>query len=404
MSGKKRVLLCVTGGIAVFKAAALTSKLSQSGFDVKVLMTKSAAEFVTPLTFQALSRNPVHMDTFNEKDPEKIAHIDIADWADLVIVAPATANVIGKIANGIADDMVTTTLLAVTAPVMIAPAMNVHMYAHPAVTKNMDTLRSFGYTFIEPGEGFLACGYEGKGRMEEPEVIVKEAEAFFSQQLHPQWKGRNVLVTAGPTQETIDPVRFFSNRSSGKMGYSIAEEAAKRGATVTLVSGPSSLLDPPGVTTVRVTTAEEMYDAVISRYHDQDLVIKSAAVADYRPSETFEQKVKKSNDDMTIPMERTKDILKELGERKEHQILVGFAAESEQVISYAEKKLQSKNLDMVCANSIVDPGSGFQSNTNAITLIRRDQEAQSLPLLQKKEVATKILDAADELFEERDKR
>ncbi|MBM7095822.1 bifunctional phosphopantothenoylcysteine decarboxylase/phosphopantothenate--cysteine ligase CoaBC [Bacillus sp. H-16] len=403
MNEKKKVLLCVTGGIAVFKAAALTSKLSQHGFDVKVLMTKSAAEFVTPLTFQALSRNPVYMDTFNEKDPSKIAHIDIADWADVVVIAPATANVIGKVANGIADDMVTTTLLAVTAPVMVAPAMNVHMYAHPAVTKNMDTLRSFGYTFIEPGEGFLACGYEGKGRMEEPEVIVKEIDAFFTQKAYPDWKGKNVLVTAGPTQETIDPVRFFSNRSSGKMGYAIAEEAARRGAVVTLVSGPSSLLSPAGVETVRVTTAAEMYDAVLSRYPDADLVVKSAAVADYRPKETFDQKVKKSNDAMSIEMERTKDILNELGERKEHQVLVGFAAESEQVVHYAEKKLEKKNLDMVCANSIVEPGSGFQSDTNKITLIRLKEEPETLPLLKKNEVAERILDAAGKLMKMRDR-
>ncbi|WP_096435462.1 bifunctional phosphopantothenoylcysteine decarboxylase/phosphopantothenate--cysteine ligase CoaBC [Alteribacter populi] len=401
MSAKKRILLCVTGGIAVFKAAALTSKLSQSGYEVKVVMTESAAEFVTPLTFQALSRNPVYINTFNEKDPSKIAHIDIADWADVVVIAPATANVLGKVANGIADDMVTTTLLATTAPIMIAPAMNVHMYAHPAVQKNMETLKTFGYTFIEPGEGFLACGYEGKGRMEEPEVIQKEVDAFFARKDYPEWHGRKVLITAGPTQETIDPVRFLSNRSSGKMGYAVAEEAAKRGAQVTLVSGPVSLPVPPGVTFVPVTSAEEMFQEVTARFADTELVVKSAAVADYRPQEVFDEKVKKSSEPMSIEMERTKDVLKELGKRKENQVLIGFAAESENVEAYAEKKLHSKNLDLVVANSIVDPGSGFQGDTNVVTFIKKGHSPEKLPMLSKSDVAKRLLSEAAILLEQR---
>ncbi|WP_268877397.1 bifunctional phosphopantothenoylcysteine decarboxylase/phosphopantothenate--cysteine ligase CoaBC [Alteribacter lacisalsi] len=400
-NSKKRILLCVTGGIAMFKAAALTSRLSQNGYDVRVMMTESAGEFVTPLTFQALSRNPVYTNTFDEQDPAKIAHIDVADWADLVIIAPATANVIGKLANGIADDMVTTTLLASTAHVMVAPAMNVHMYAHPAVSKNMETLKSFGYTFIEPGEGFLACGYEGKGRMEEPEVIMAEAEAFFSRRAHPDWNGVSVIVTAGPTRETIDPVRFFSNRSSGKMGYAIAGEAAKRGAEVTLISGPTVLPDPPGAEVIRVDSAEEMYHEVLSRYHRADLVVKSAAVADYRPAETFQHKVKKTDGTMNIEMERTTDILKTLGEQKEHQILVGFAAESENVAGYARGKLDKKNLDMVVANSIVEAGSGFQTDTNKVTLIGSNGMEKELPLLTKQEVAQAVLDEAARILKEK---
>ncbi|TMW73165.1 bifunctional phosphopantothenoylcysteine decarboxylase/phosphopantothenate--cysteine ligase CoaBC [Alteribacter natronophilus] len=404
MSSKKRVLLCVTGGIAMFKAAALTSRLSQNGFEVKVMMTDSAGEFVTPLTFQALSRNPVYTSTFDEKDPSKIAHIDVADWADLIIVAPATANVIGKLANGIADDMVTTTLLASTAHVMVAPAMNVHMYAHPAVQKNMETLKEFGYTFIEPGEGFLACGYEGKGRMEEPETIMAEAEAFFSRRSHPEWHGVRLLVTAGPTRETIDPVRYFSNRSSGKMGYAIAAEAAKRGAAVTLISGPSALDDPPGAEVIRVDSAEEMYAAVMARYSGADIVIKSAAVADYRPAETFSQKVKKTDGALTIEMERTKDILRTLGDEKENQVLVGFAAESENVIGYARGKLEKKNLDMIVANSITEEGSGFQSDTNKVTLIQKGEEEIELPLLSKADAAQEILNKAISIFGNRRKQ
>ncbi len=288
----KKILLCVTGGIAVYKAAALTSKLVQAGANVKVIMSSSARQFVTPLTFQALSRNDVFTDTFDEKNPEVIAHIDLADWADLVLVAPATANVIGKLAHGIGDDMVTTTLLAVTAPVWIAPAMNVHMYGHPAVQKNIKELYSFGYRFIEPSEGYLACGYVGKGRLEEPEKIVGHIEDFFHNQT-PVFKGKKLIITAGPTREKIDPVRFFSNRSSGKMGFALAEEAAKLGAEVTLVSGPVSLEAPHGVKLITIESAEDMYNEVLNVFDSADIVIKSAAVADYRPKVTSDMKMKK---------------------------------------------------------------------------------------------------------------
>ncbi len=313
----KKILLCVTGGIAVYKAVALTSKLIQQGAEVKVIMSQSACKFVTPLSFQALSRNEVFTDTFEEKNPAVISHIDLADWADVVLVAPATANVIGKLANGIADDMITTTLLASPAPVWIAPAMNVHMYDHPAVKHNMERLVTFGYRFIEPGEGFLACGYVGKGRLEEPETIVEGLKRYFQKQDEMTLKGKKVLVTAGPTVEKVDPVRFFTNRSTGKMGYAIAEAAASLGADVILVSGPTNLPDPPTVQTIRVESAEEMFHAVMEHYEKTDVVIKSAAVADYRPKIVSDIKMKKQDGDSVLELERTKDILKTLGERKE---------------------------------------------------------------------------------------
>lgn len=397
----KRILLCVSGGIAVYKAAALTSKLVQAGAEVKVMMTASACEFVTPLTFQALSRNPVYTDTFDEKDPSVIAHIDLADWPDLILVAPATANMIGKIANGLADDMISTTLLAATAPVWIAPAMNVHMYDHPAVKKNMSILSSFGYSFIEPGEGYLACGYVGKGRLEEPETIVSLIGSYFSQASHTQkiLEGVNVLVTAGPTVERIDPVRFFTNRSTGKMGYALAEQAAKLGASVTLVTGPTNLEYPKGVQVVQIESAQQMLEAVMQRYHEADVVIKSAAVADYRPKHVFDQKMKKQPGEAVLELERTTDILRTLGERKEHQLLVGFAAETEQVDEYAQKKLASKNLDMIVANNVTTEGAGFGTDTNIVTLYKRSGESKELPILSKHDVATEVLKEVKEMLE-----
>ncbi|MED4058748.1 bifunctional phosphopantothenoylcysteine decarboxylase/phosphopantothenate--cysteine ligase CoaBC [Priestia megaterium] len=397
----KRILLCVSGGIAVYKAAALTSKLVQAGAEVKVMMTASACEFVTPLTFQALSRNPVYTDTFDEKDPSVIAHIDLADWPDLILVAPATANMIGKIANGLADDMISTTLLAATAPVWIAPAMNVHMYDHPAVKKNMSTLSSFGYSFVEPGEGYLACGYVGKGRLEEPETIVSLIGSYFSQASDTQkiLEGVNVLVTAGPTVERIDPVRFFTNRSTGKMGYALAEQAAKLGASVTLVTGPTNLEYPKGVQVVQIESAQQMLEAVMQRYHEADVVIKSAAVADYRPKHVFDQKMKKQPGAAVLELERTTDILRTLGEQKEHQLLVGFAAETEQVDEYAQKKLLSKNLDMIVANNVTTEGAGFGTDTNIVALYKRSGESRKLPILSKHDVATEVLKEVKEMLE-----
>ena len=393
----KHVLLCVTGGIAVFKAAALTSKLVQEGAIVKVIMSASACKFVTPLTFQALSRHEVYTDTFAEKDPSVISHIDLADWADVILVAPATANTIGKLANGIADDMITTTLLAATAPVWIAPAMNVHMYEHAAVQQNMLTLQRFGYHFIEPGEGFLACGYVAKGRLEEPETIIALLKEFWQEKQ--LLAGKKILVTAGPTRERIDPVRYLSNFSSGKMGYAIVQEAIKMGADVTLVTGPTDLQVPSGAKVVRVESAQDMLEAVLSRYPDMDVVIKTAAVADYRPKTVHSEKMKKRAGELVLELERTTDILKTLGEKKEQQLLIGFAAETVDVAYYAQQKLETKNLDMIVANDVKAEGAGFGTDTNIVTMYKQSGDVIPLPLLSKAAVAHRILEEVQLLFE-----
>lgn len=393
MNGKN-ILLCVSGGIAVYKAAALTSKLKQAGAHVKVVMTESAQKFVAPVTFQALAGEPVYTDTFDEKDPAKIAHIDIADWADLVIVAPATANMMAKMAHGIADDMVSTVLLAGTAPRWIVPAMNVNMYAHPAVQKNMETLRSFGYRFIEPGEGYLACGYTGKGRMEEPEVIVELVVQFFTGKEGLLLRGKHVVVTAGPTREAVDPIRFFTNKSTGKMGYAVAEAARELGADVTLISGPVAIDPPSGITVRRVESADEMFQQVMHAYSAADIVVKTAAVADYRPAFVFDQKMKKQDGALTIELERTKDILKTLGEQKEHQFLIGFAAETNDIEAYARGKLESKNADMIVANNVKQEGAGFGGDTNIISIFHRDGTHQDFQKMTKKEAALRILKEA----------
>jgi len=386
----KTICLGVSGGIAAYKACALTSKLTQKGADVHVIMTKHAAEFVTPLTFQALSRNPVYMDTFDEKHPEKIAHIDLADKADIFLLAPATANLIGKLANGIADDMLTTTLLATEAPVYIAPAMNVHMYAHPAVIRNMQQLDDWGYRFIEPEAGYLACGYVGKGRLEEPESIIR----ILEEQTEPKrdLEGKRVLITAGPTQESVDPVRFFTNHSSGKMGYALAEACAKRGADVTLVSGPTQLAAPQGVKRLDITSAQEMLEQVLAVYEEQDIVIKAAAVADYRPARTFDSKMKKKDGNLSIEMERTTDILQTLGQRKQHQFLVGFAAETDNAVAYGKGKLERKRLDAICVNTVGKADSGFQSDTNEVIYLNKEGKEKHLPSETKKQIAHRILD------------
>jgi phosphopantothenoylcysteine decarboxylase / phosphopantothenate---cysteine ligase len=388
----KKILLCVSGGIAVYKAAALTSKLVQNGAEVKVIMTESARKFVAPLTFQALSRHDVYWDTFDEKDSSKIAHIDLADWADLVLVAPATANIIGKLANGIADDMISTTILATTAKVWIAPAMNVHMYDHPAVKRNIETLFEFGYRFVEPSEGYLACGYVGKGRLEEPEKVVELVDRYFSNRDSERkiLQGKKVVITAGPTREMVDPVRFFSNRSTGKMGYALAETAVSLGAEVVLISGPSQLPVPSGIEFVSVTSAEEMYNAVHEAFPTADIVVKSAAVADYRPKETFEDKLKKKEGNLVIEFERTKDILMSLGERKKHQYLIGFAAETSNVYEYAKAKLEKKRANMIVANNVKETGSGFGTDTNKVSIVTSEGSILELPLLSKVEVAKEI--------------
>ena len=386
----KKILVCVTGGIAVYKAVALVSKLSQAGADVKVVMTKSAMEFVTPLTFQAMSRNDVFFDTFDEKDSRVIAHIDLADWADLVIVAPATANVIGKVANGISDDMVTTVLMATTADVWFAPAMNVNMYENKAVIRNIESLHKDGFRFIEPSDGFLACGYVGKGRLEEPEKIVELVMKSFEPKNLPL-AGIKVVITAGPTRERIDPVRYISNFSSGKMGYAMAEAAAMLGADTILVSGPVEIEKPIGVRIINIESAAEMYEAVNEEYKDAAIVIKAAAVADYRPAKIETQKIKKSDGESVINLARTVDILQTLGEQKDNQLLVGFAAETENVIENGLSKLKRKNLDFIIVNDVTDPGGGFGSDTNVVTLLSKNGMNKPYPAMSKTALATLLL-------------
>ncbi|MCM3472951.1 bifunctional phosphopantothenoylcysteine decarboxylase/phosphopantothenate--cysteine ligase CoaBC [Brevibacillus borstelensis] len=391
----KQIVLGVSGGIAAYKAAALTSKLTQAGALVRVIMTQNAAKFVQPLTFQALSHGPVYTDIFEEPEPSVISHIDLADKADLVLIAPATANVIGKMANGIADDMLTTTVLATKAPVMLAPAMNVNMYHHPAVAQNLQKLTDFGYRFIEPGEGLLACGWVGKGRLAEPEEIVEAVIRFFAEQTREKQdlKGKRVLVTAGPTREKIDPVRYITNHASGKMGYAIAEAAQARGADVVLVSGPTHLPPPARVKLVPVESVQEMYDAVMAELPISDIVIKSAAVSDYRPKVVHEHKMKKGEGPLVLELDKAPDILKEVGQRKEKQFVVGFAAETQDVLQHAKGKLDRKNLDMIVANDVSLEGAGMGSDTNIVTLLTREGEQVALDKLSKREVADKLFDA-----------
>ncbi|GGJ86426.1 phosphopantothenoylcysteine decarboxylase [Lentibacillus kapialis] len=390
MIRNKNILLGVSGGIAAYKACALTSKLNQQGADVKVIMTENAAKFVSPLTFQALSRNPVYIDTFDEKDPVKIAHIDLADWADITLLAPATANILGKLANGIADDMLSTVLLATQSSVYIAPAMNVHMYAHPAVIANMKKLDSRGCHFIEPGAGYLACGYVGKGRLEEPESIISAvAEHQGGKAL---FAGKKVLISAGPTQEKIDPVRFLTNRSSGKMGFALAEAAAHLEADVTLVAGPVTLqTSNERIKRVDIVTAEEMYTKMHEHFQTSDIVIKAAAVSDYRPKHIYDNKMKKQSDDWYIEMERTQDILQSLGEVKDHQFLAGFAAETANPIEYGISKLHKKSLDAIIVNDVAAEGAGFGGDTNVVTYVNKSGEKEELSLRSKQEIAEEIL-------------
>lgn len=385
----KKIVLGVTGGIAAYKAIALTSKLSQAGATVQVILTEGAQEFVTPLSFQAISRQPVYTDTFDELDPGKIQHVDLSDWADLFIIAPATANLIGKYANGIADDMLTTTLLATTAPVYIAPAMNVDMYEHPAVQENLDRLQKRGVQLIDPNEGYLACGYTGKGRLAEPEDIVAYLESKFSS--NQLLAGKNILVTAGPTQEKIDPVRYLTNYSSGKMGFSVAEAAAEMGANVTLVAGPVDLPTPKHVNRIDVISTEDMYQAVLKHFPTQDIVIKSAAVSDYRAKKQATEKIKKQSEQMSIEVERNKDILKTLGKQKTDQFLVGFAAETTDVKRYGQEKLTEKNLDAIVINDVSKEGIGFGSDDNEVLILLKDGEEIAINKTSKLVIARQLL-------------
>ncbi|BGE82638.1 bifunctional phosphopantothenoylcysteine decarboxylase/phosphopantothenate--cysteine ligase CoaBC [Staphylococcus petrasii] len=391
----KHILLAVTGGIAAYKAIDLTSKLTQAGYDVRVMLTDHAQEFVTPLAFQAIGRNPVYTSTFKEENPQEIQHVALGDWADAIIVAPATANIIAKLSVGIADDMVTSTLLATETPKFIAPAMNVHMYENPRTQRNIEVLKSDGYHFIEPGDGFLACGYVAKGRMEEPLQIVSVLNDYFKQQQHIQhssFTGKHALVTAGPTVEVIDPVRFVSNRSSGKMGFAIAQALRDRGAHVTLVTGPTQLEDPTGVEVIHIESAEEMFQAVTQRYDEQDIVVKAAAVSDYTPTQVLDHKMKKQEGDLSVTFKRTKDILKYLGEHKTHQYLVGFAAETQNIEQYAQDKLKRKNADVIISNNVGDQSIGFKSDDNELTMHFKNGETHNIKKGKKVQLAQQILD------------
>lgn len=407
MLNGKVIVLGVTGGIAAYKAAALCSKLTQKGADVHVIMTASAKQFITELTLQSLTKNPVYSDTFDEREPSVVSHIHLADLADLVLVAPATANIIAKMAHGLADDMLTTTLLATTAPVMISPAMNVHMYTHPAVVANMETLVSRGVGMIEPGEGLLACGYVGKGRMEEPETIIEVVERFFKQQeaegalsteAAPEGPlaGKKVVVTAGGTIERIDPVRYITNDSSGKMGFAIAKTAKEMGADVHLIAGHTDMAPPEGIRTEKVESAQDMYDAVMRVFDDSDIVVKAAAVADYRPVKAAATKLKKLGETMTLELVKTADILETLGKRKTSQFLIGFAAETDQVEAYATDKLRRKNCDLIVANDVTKAGAGFGTDTNAVQIFDAGGLVLELPLMTKEDVARRLLTLANE--------
>lgn len=389
MLAGKTIVVGVTGGIAAYKAAELVRFLVKDGAFVRVIMTKNAREFITPLTLQTLSGNPVATETFNLTQESEIGHIRLADTADLILIAPASADVIGKLAHGIADDLLTTVLLATMAPVLVAPAMNVHMYAHPAVQENIHTLGQRGYRFVEPAEGFLACGYEGKGRLADPEDIVEEVRASLTKK---DLASERIIVTAGPNAEPIDPVRYITNRSTGKMGFAMARVAWRRGAEVTLVSGPTALTPPRGVRFCSVRTALEMRKAVLASYDNATMVISAAAIADYRPAHVAPQKIKKQDGAFVIEMTRNPDILAGLGQQKGSRMLVGFATETENVLQNAVSKLQRKNLDMIVANDVTQEGAGFAHDTNIVTLIDRSERMETLPLMSKDEVAHTVYD------------
>ena len=386
----KTVVLGVTGGIAAYKIANLASMLVKLHCDVHVIMTQNATNFITPITFETLTNNKCLIDTFDRNFQFHVEHVALAKRADVVMIAPATANVIGKLAHGIADDMLTTTVLACTCKKFVAPAMNTQMYRNPIVQDNMKTLKQYGVELIEPATGFLACRDVGEGKLPDPEVLLQYIlrELAFEKDM----TGKKVLVTAGPTQESIDPVRYITNHSTGKMGYAIARHCMMRGAYVTLVSGPTNLNPPPFVTVIPVVSAKEMFDAVTSHAKEQDIIIKSAAVADYRPATVASEKMKKSDNALALDLEKTEDILKYLGEHKKgSQFLCGFSMETENMLDNSRAKLVKKNLDMIVANNLKQTGAGFGTDTNIVTLITKKDE-QELPILTKDEVAKAIVD------------
>lgn len=386
----KTVVLGVTGSIAAYKIANLASMLVKLHCNVHVIMTKNATNFIHPITFETLTNNRCIVDTFDRNFEFNVEHVALSKQADVVLIAPATANVIAKLAHGLADDMLTTTTLACTCKKIISPAMNTQMYNNPIVQDNIEKLRSYGFEIIDPASGYLACGDTGAGKMPEPEVLLEYIlkEIAFEKDM----AGLNVLVTAGPTQESVDPVRYITNHSTGKMGYAIAKCAMLRGANVTLVTGPTNIKKPPFVDVVEITSAQDMFEAVTSRFDKQDIVIKAAAVADYRPANVSDEKVKKADGDLAIQLERTQDILKYLGEnKKEHQFLCGFSMETQNMLENSRAKLAKKNLDMIVANNLKVDGAGFGTDTNVVTMITKDKEVE-LDIMSKDDVAKCILD------------
>jgi phosphopantothenoylcysteine decarboxylase/phosphopantothenate--cysteine ligase len=393
----KKIVLGVTGGIAVYKAVELLRLLVCAGARVQVVMTKSAQEFVTPLTFHTLSGEPVRTALFGPgADP--LEHISLAQAVDALVIAPATANCIGKIAAGIGDDLLTTLILAATRPILVCPAMNVKMYENPVVQNNLDLLRQRGLHIVEPETGEMACGAYGSGRMPEPSAIVEALAALLSPK---DLEGYQILVSAGPTHEDLDPVRFLTNRSTGKMGYALARMAQRRGAAVCLVSGPSALASPQGVERVLVRSALEMQQALATRFSQSDALIMSAAVSDYRPAGFAEQKIKREEEEMLVKLTNNPDILQNLGSLKTRQVMVGFAAETQDILQHAQQKLERKHLDLIVANDVSAPDSGFAVDTNQVTLIHRSGEVESLPLLGKDEVADRVLDRVAALLGDR---
>ncbi len=395
----KTVVLGVTGGIAAYKMPNLASALVKLGCNVQVLMTQNATQFITAVTFETLTGNKALVDTFDRNFSFQVEHIAVADQADLVMIAPATANVIAKLAHGLADDMLTTTVLACNCPKIVVPAMNTKMYENPVTQDNLNILRHYGWEVVEPASGYLACGAVGKGKMPEPEVLL---QVILHDLAHEKdMAGKKVLVTAGPTQEALDPVRYLTNHSSGKMGYAIAQAAARRGAQVTLVSGPVALKRLPYVETVDVVSAQEMFEAVTARAVEQDIIIKAAAVADYRPTVVAEDKMKKSDDALSIPLERTQDILGWLGEhRQPGQFLCGFSMETQNMVENSRKKLEKKRVDMIAANNLKVEGAGFGVDTNLLTLITKDG-LDELPMVTKEAAADLLLDSILKRMEEK---
>lgn len=385
----KTVVLGVTGSIAAYKIANLASMLVKTHCDVHVIMTKNATNFINPITFETLTNHKCLVDTFDRNFEFQVEHVSLAQKADLMMIAPASANVIGKVAHGIADDMLTTTIMACSSKVIFSPAMNTHMYENPILQDNLKILKKYGYEIVDPAVGYLACGDTGAGKMPEPETLYQYILRDLAREK--DLKGLKIMVTAGPTQESIDPVRYITNHSSGKMGYAIARNAMQRGADVTLVSGPVALAPVPFVRTIPVTTAQEMFEAVRDNLDAQDILIKSAAVADYRPSQVSEEKVKKSDGEMSIELERTQDILGYVARhRREDQVICGFSMETQNMLENSRKKLDKKNLDMIAANNLKDAGAGFATDTNLITIIT-EKEEKALPLLTKDEAAHELL-------------